>query len=221
MLEGVFAENFSSPYYPVLADIYLEEGDLMRARKVCEIGLDHDSANVDGKFILSKISLVEEKFTAAEKLLKQIVVENPSHFTALRMLIKLEFQLKRSTKTIWNYLNFFSHFFPKDNEYNNWLEEIKNLESDMPNPNHSKTPNSNTNSKKNKSIQQSNPVDDKPYQVVDSMATFSMLQVLKSQNHYLQALSLLNILESKSNDKDRISKERREIQSFLNDIQSS
>ena len=47
-LEEVFAEDFGSPYYPILANLYLQEGDLRRANKVCEVGLKHDSSNVDG-----------------------------------------------------------------------------------------------------------------------------------------------------------------------------
>ena len=40
LLETKFAEDFATPLYPILADIYLLEGDLVRARKVCEVGLD-------------------------------------------------------------------------------------------------------------------------------------------------------------------------------------
>ena len=49
--EAKFANNFASPIYPILADIYLLEGDLKRAKKVCEIGLDHNPHNIDGKYI--------------------------------------------------------------------------------------------------------------------------------------------------------------------------
>ena len=54
MLEHEFAENFASPYFPILAEIYLQDGDLQRVIKVCEVGLEHDCSNVDGKFILAK-----------------------------------------------------------------------------------------------------------------------------------------------------------------------
>ena len=39
-LEDAFAEDFSTPLFPLLADIYLAEGDIKRAAKVCEIGLN-------------------------------------------------------------------------------------------------------------------------------------------------------------------------------------
>ena len=116
MLESTFADDFASPYYPILAELYLQEGDLSRARRVCEIGLDHDSTNIDGKFIFAKVAIAEEKFTVAEKWLKKVVDENPAHFNALRMLIRLEFQLSRSHKTIQNYINRILQFLPEDLE---------------------------------------------------------------------------------------------------------
>ena len=87
MLESKFADDFASPFYPLLANMYLIEGDLRRARKVCEIGLDHDSSNVDGKFIFAKVAMTEEKFTTAEKWLTKVVDENPAHFTLEESLI--------------------------------------------------------------------------------------------------------------------------------------
>ena len=109
-LEGVFAGDFGTPYYPILANLYLQEGDLRRAKKVCEIGLDHDSSNADGKFILAKVALAENKLTIAEKWLKQVVNENPAQFRALRLLIKIEFQLDRSPNTIQDYISLLLNF---------------------------------------------------------------------------------------------------------------
>ena len=103
-LENIFAQNFGSPYFPILADLYLQEGDFRRAKMVCEVGLEHDLGNDFGKFILAKVALAEEKPAVAEKWLKQVVKDNPSNFNALRMLIRLEFILKRSPKTIQKYI---------------------------------------------------------------------------------------------------------------------
>ena len=104
-LENIFAQNFGSPYFPILADLYLQEGDFRRAKLVCMAGLEHDPYNDCGKFILAKVALAEEKVTVAEKWLKQVVENNPANFNALRMLIRLEFALKRSPKTILKYIN--------------------------------------------------------------------------------------------------------------------
>ena len=53
------------------------------------------------------------------------------------------------------------------------------------------------------------------YEIVESMATFTMVQVLKSQKHYHQALSVLDVLKSNGRDSDRIAKEKNDIQQLL------
>ena len=206
-LETKFAEDFASPFYPMLADLYLLEGDLARARKVCEVGLDHDSTNVDGKYILGKVAVAENKLTLAEKWLKQVVNENPAHFTALRLLINVEIQLKRGVKTIQTYINRLLQFIPYDEECLKWLNEI-NASSDLVD---SKTLPDSTPQKTTE------PIIEKSYEIVESMATFTMVKVLKSQKHFHQALAVLEILKAKGRDGERISGERAEIQQLIKD----
>jgi hypothetical protein len=62
---------------------------------------------------------------------------------------------------------------------------------------------------------ESGSIEEADYVLEESMATFTMLQVLKSQKHYQKALAVLKMLEAKNMDDDRISKERSEIQSIL------
>ena len=206
-LETKFAEDFASPFYPMLADLYLLEGDLARARKVCEVGLDHDCTNVDGKYILGKVAVAENKLTLAEKWLKQVVNENPAHFTALRLLINVEIQLKRGVKTIQTYINRLLQFIPYDEECLKWLNEI-NASSDLVD---SKTLPDSTPQKTTE------PIIEKSYEIVESMATFTMVKVLKSQKHFHQALAVLEILKAKGRDGGRISGERAEIQQLIKD----
>ena len=206
-LETKFAEDFASPFYPMLADMYLLEGDLTRAKKVCEVGLDYDSTNVDGKYILGKVAVAENKLTLAEKWLKQVVNENPAHFTALRLLINVEIQLKRGVKTIQTYINHLLQFIPHDEECLKWLNEI-NASGDLvdsktlPDSTHQKT---------------TEPIIDQSYEIVESMATFTMVKVLKSQKHFHQALAVLEVLKAKGRDGERISGERAEIQQLIKD----
>ncbi len=218
-LEGVFAEDFGSPYYPILANLYLQEGDLRRAKKVCEVGLKHDSSNVDGKFILAKVAMAENKLTVAEKWLKQVVDENTANFNALRLLISLEIQLGRSPKTIQTYISSLLQFLPHDNECIKWLNEINTLKSaESPtntgivseNPPDNNLPNS-------APIKSPNPVIKEQYEIAESMATFTMVEVLKSQKHYHQAISVLDVLKSIGRDSDRIAKEKNNIQKLLKD----
>jgi tetratricopeptide (TPR) repeat protein len=216
LLETKFAEDFATPLYPILADMYLLEGDLTRAKKVCEVGLDHDSTNVDGKYILGKVAVAENKLTLAEKWLKQVVDENPAHFTALRLLINVELQLKRSVKTIQAYISPLLQFIPYDDECLKWLNEISVLgggvdSKALPDSNslsENITPNS-ADQKTTESIVK------KSYEIVESMATFTMVKVLKSQKHFHQALAVLEILKSNGRDGERISGEKAEIQLLM------
>ena len=214
ILESTFAEDFASPYFPILAELYLNDGDLSRARKVCEIGLNHDSANVDGKFIFAKVALAEEKLTVAEKWLKNIVTDNPSHFNALRMLIKLEFQLSRSPKTIQNYINQLLKFLPEDTEGIEWQNNIKNLESVTP--------------PSNSVLVEVQPSNDVPiqapktntkdiYKIGPSMATLTMARVLKSQRHYQEALAVIDVLESNDLDSDSVARQKEEILQLISE----
>ena len=214
-LEGLFAEDFGSPYFPVLADLYLQEGDYRRAKLVCEVGLKHDESNDCGKYILAKVAMAEKKLLIAEKWLKQTVDSNPANFNALRLLIKIEFDLKRSHKTIKKYIKRIIHFLPKDEDCRIWLQEIDHADiQKKSNINDTDT----TDVKKindRDSINQTEPSKDPKYELEESMVTFTMLQVLKSQKHYEKALAVLSMLEAKNMDTDRISKEREEIYSLL------
>ena len=214
-LEVAFAQNFASPYFPILAELYLQEGDLRRAKLVCEVGLKHNLGNDFGKFILAKVALAEDKPTIAEKWLKQVVIDNPGNFNALRMLIRLEFSLNRSPKTINKYIQYILQYLPNDVECQNWLMTIPNATDKT-----SERKKEMELLKSNDQVSNETPVaakstDDINYKVEESMATFTMLQVLKTQKHYQQALAVLKLLESKNMDADRISKERGEIQSIL------
>ena len=64
-------------------------------------------------------------------------------------------------------------------------------------------------------------IEDIDYELEESMVTFAMIHVLKSQKHYRQALAVLKMLESKDMDADRISKERSEIQALLSEVTTS
>ena len=72
-LELYFADHFDTVLFPVLADIYQSKADYIRAKRVCEIGLEHHPESVDGQFILSQAEMALGNLTAAEKLLKKVL----------------------------------------------------------------------------------------------------------------------------------------------------
>ena len=99
-LENIFANNFASPVFPILANIYYDNKEYNRASQVCEIGLKHDPENLVGQFILAKLYLKDRKNKAAEKYLKHIVSHDPCNIKALLLLIDVSIDLKRSKDTI-------------------------------------------------------------------------------------------------------------------------
>jgi hypothetical protein len=216
-LEIAFSKNFGSPYFPILADIYMREGDIDRSKRVCEIGLQHCPENNFGKFILAKIAIAEEKPAVAERWLKQVVSENPGNFKALRMLIRLEVLLKRSIKTIQSYINIILERLPEDKECHALLDALNNhsstsaLKTTTTYKSLPKKENKGGDIEKTKA----STIESINYKLEKSMATLSMLTILKKQKHYKQALVVLNILESKNIDPPRIIKEKQEIQSLI------
>ena len=212
VLENLFAKDFSSPCFPILANTYLKEGDLKRAQTVCEVGLQHDETNTDGKFILSQVFLSQKQLIKAERLLKQVVDENPAHFNGLRILIKLEIELDRSPKTIKNYIDRILKFLPNDAECKDWMMQLN-----IPITKETiKTPLSNKQTAE-KDITESTSTstkvtnEEQSYSIDKSMLTFTMVQVLKNQKHYTKALAVLEELEAIGKDSNKIS-------TFKNDI---
>ena len=122
------------------------------------------------------------------------------------MLIRVEFILNRKQKTIRQYINMILRFLPADIEANKWLKDASKQKSPT-----KKTANQPIISTK---TIQSTPIK-KDYDITGSMATFTMLEVLKKQKSYQQALAVLNSLEVKKIDLPRIKKERKILFSLI------
>jgi tetratricopeptide (TPR) repeat protein len=234
-LEHAFADNFGTPYFPVLADYYLKNKDFNRAQKVCELGLKSAPYNTDGKFILSKVHLYQNKVIQGERLLKQVVDENPVHIIGLRILIEVMCSLKRSKKSIKKYVRRILDVLPEDTEALALLSELDNPETiekppvetpveDVPefvkNTTDDPTvlPPVKEKTKPPKSVPAKvvvAPPEEVVFDVKMNMATFTMVNVLKSQKNYRQALSILSKLEEKGADAKRIKKARTELEKLL------
>ena len=85
-LELYFADHFDTVLFPVLADMYQSKADYARAKRVCEIGLEHHPDSVDGQFILSQAEMALGNLTTAEKWLKKVLDKVPSHQAAAAAL---------------------------------------------------------------------------------------------------------------------------------------
>jgi len=115
-LEHVFANNFNSPIFPVLANLYYEKEEYQRALKVCTIGLKNDSNNHIGKYILSKIYLKLKREIEAEKLLKDITDNDVNNINALLLLIDVKKKLKRGNITIKKYIKYSENFIKSNSD---------------------------------------------------------------------------------------------------------
>ena len=99
-LERYFAENLDTYMFPVLAEHYLDDNELDRARKVCEIGLEYHPEDAAGWYILAKVQYELDDLIETEKCLKNVVNFSRSHIQARIELAELQAMLDRSPNTV-------------------------------------------------------------------------------------------------------------------------
>lgn len=254
-LEKYFADHFDTILFPVLADIYRTEGDLNRARKVCEIGLEYHPNNVDGAFVLADISQSEGDLSSAEKLLKNVIAIEPFHYKAAVKLAKIQLKLKRAPDSIAKILRKIIKIIPTHTDANKFLNQLSKQKI-KPTENNSigKSEKPVIKSEKDKlkekvvtksknilapadTVQKSNlekenilgpkPPSIKPQKISEEelqsldisprMATFTMVNVLKKQKLYQQAMSVLKMLEEKGADSALVNQERQNLQKLIED----
>ena len=99
-LELYFADHFDTILFPVLAELYLDQNDLRRARKVCDIGLKYNQNDVSGLYILAKIEKSEGQLKKAEKLLERVLSLCNDHLAAAELLCEIQTVLGRATSRL-------------------------------------------------------------------------------------------------------------------------
>ena len=208
-LEKAFAEDFGSPIFPILGELYLKNKDLNRAKKVCKIGLKHDPNNINGYYILAKAYLYNNELNKAEKNLIKIIDKKPLHINALKLLVKLHEELDASKKNKLKYLKKLFNIFPDDNQLkekiihldDQYLESAQNgsdpIESDPVN-----AINTNIN-----------------FNIKPSMATLTFVEILKEQKHYHEALHVLSLVELKSKESKKSKQLKNQLQKLLAELQ--
>ena len=201
-LELYFANHFDTVLFPVLAEIYQSKSDYRRAKRVCEIGLEHHPNSIDGQFILSQAELGLGNLDNAEKWMKRVLVQIPDHTSAATSLPMVQEQLGRSTRTLtisWNRAQRVNpdNKFAKDyfSEKKSNLKKKKGLKLETPAEKNSK-----------KQLQTD---------ISSRLATFTLVNVLKAQGLYHKALDVLYILAEKGADQKRIESEREIIKAEL------
>jgi tetratricopeptide (TPR) repeat protein len=218
-LELYFADHFNTVLFPVLAEIYQDKAEYDRAKRVCEIGLEHHPNSIDGQFILSQAELGLGNLSAAEKWMKKVLTQIPDHRNAATSLPMVQEQLDRSPTTLKTSWKRAQEIDPGNQFAKDFLSDKKTKTKPKPKKKKEKKPSVSTIPhipKKDKS-KKPLPKDLSVEGVAISprLATMTLVNVLKGQGLYHQALEVLDILEEKGEDKKRIDGERKAIKAEL------
>jgi tetratricopeptide (TPR) repeat protein len=218
-LELYFADHFDTVLFPVLAEIYQDKAEYDRAKRVCEIGLEHHPNSIDGQFIISQAELGLGDLSAAEKWMKKVLTQIPDHKNAATSLPMVQEQLNRSPttlKTSWKRAqevdpgNQFAKDFLSDKKTKTKPKLKKKKEKK---PSVSTIPHIPEKDKSKKPLPKDLSVEG--VAISPRLATMTLVNVLKGQGLYHQALEVLDILEEKGEDKKRIDGERKAIKAEL------
>ncbi len=201
-LELHFAEQFDTVLFPVLANHYLVSGDLTRAIKVCEIGLEYHPENADGLFILGKAQQALEDYVNAEKSLKSALTNSTVHLQAALALVDVQIELKRTEASVLKTWELIAE----------WDPGSEKAQVEIASDNSQKT---DTISKKKRVKSKALKREIDNIDISPRLATFTMVAVLRNQGLHFQALQVLDVLEEKGGDKQRIAKERKSIQESM------
>ncbi|HIA84208.1 MAG: hypothetical protein VX489_05030 [Candidatus Neomarinimicrobiota bacterium] len=218
-LELYFADHFDTVLFPVLAEIYQDKAEYDRAKRVCEIGLEHHPNSIDGQFIISQAELGLGDLSAAEKWMKKVLTQIPDHKNAATSLPMVQEQLNRSPTTLKTSWKRAQKVDPGNQFAKDFLSDKKTKTKPKPKKKKEKKPSVSTIPhipKKDKS-KKPLPKDLSVEGVAISprLATMTLVNVLKGQGLYHQALEVLDILEEKGEDKKRIDGERKAIKAEL------
>ena len=212
-LETYFADNFDTVLFPILADMYLQNRDLVRARKVCEIGLGYHPDHVDGRFILAMIELEIGNERESEKLLKEVVKSGTDHLQAAFQLAIVQQSLGRAESTLQKSWNKVLDLDPENREAKSILSILGKQE--IPKKVIQRKKISKKSTGKKTKTRRAKKTEGPQLAISPRIATFTMVNVLKNQNLHHQALDVLDILVTKGADSEKIETERVAIRELL------
>ena len=203
-LELYFADHFDTILFPVLADIYFIQEDYRRARKVCNLGLGYHENDAAGRFVLAQVEKAEGNLKESEKELKHALKYSPDNIQAAIMLCEIQTVLGRSPSRL---LTSWKKVLALDPSNQTAKEFIEKVESDNKNKTQKNKQSTKTITKPSKSGDILN--------VSVRLATFTLVNVLKNQALFYQALEVLDLLEQKGEDPDMIRLERDAVKTLI------
>jgi len=184
-LEHLFANNFKTPQFILLAQIYFKSHDLDRAQKVCTIGLENHPDNLDAQYLLAKIFLLKNKIIKSEQLLNTSFKKKLISIKMLKLLIEIRDSNNRSlveTKKIVDYLL----TLQSDDAFGNrWIHNYTQI---------------------NKSNSHSITKKEHTFTISPNIISYTFYNVLKNQKYYEQAAVVLNMLQDENQINSKIYK---------------
>ncbi len=207
-LELHFADHFDTVLFPVLAEMYLSKGDFSRAKKVCEIGLNHHPGNCDGQFIFAQAELGLGHLSEAERMMKKVLHTTPDHHSAAGILPIIQEQLGRAQATIRASWKRVLVLDPKNKLAKDYLKKKKSVSKNQKIKKPGPSP------KKNITLHHPELTLD-GMNITPRLATFTFVAVLRNQGLFHQALDVLEVMEKKGEDKKKIAEERKAIKAEI------
>tara|TARA_B100000424_G_scaffold268569_1_gene263601 strand:+ start:586 stop:1278 length:693 start_codon:yes stop_codon:yes gene_type:complete len=212
-LELYFADHFDTILFPVLADIYFNQEDYRRARKVCNIGLGYHENDAAGRFVLAKVEKAEGNLKDAEKELKHVLKYSPDNIDAAIMYCEIQTVLGRSPSRLLTSWKKVLALDPSNQIAREFIAKVESPKvENKKNKTTSKKP-----SKKSTPKKITKKVDENTdsLNVSVRLATFTLVNVLKNQALFYQALEVLDLLEQKGEDPDMIRLERDSVKALI------
>tara|TARA_B100001250_G_C19778426_1_gene780700 strand:- start:245 stop:955 length:711 start_codon:yes stop_codon:yes gene_type:complete len=222
-LELYFSDHFDTILFPILADAYLKKNDLTRARKVCDIGFNYHKNDISGWYVYAQIEKAEGNLKEAEKALERVILYSNNHLAAAELLCEVQTLLGRATNRLlksWKNvlklnpnnetaLGFINKVEVKKGNNKKKILKPQKDELSISKP----TYNFKLKESFDKDIVVEKSLD--PIHISPRLATFTLVSVLKNQGLFDQALSVLDSLEMKGENKESISFEREIIQTLI------
>tara|TARA_B100000029_G_scaffold256081_1_gene252854 strand:+ start:3677 stop:4297 length:621 start_codon:yes stop_codon:yes gene_type:complete len=195
-LETIFANDFKTSKFILLAQFYFNTHDFERAAKVCEIGLENHGNNLEARFMLAKIYLLNNQITKAEKFLNTSLDQQLISNTMLKLLIEIRDSLNRSINETKKIVDILLKSQSDDPFANRWIHQYYD-------------------NQKNKAS--AIPKQDLTFKINPNIISFTFYNVLKKQKYYHQAITVLDMLQSSKKINSKVYKqEHQSISKFLN-----
>ena len=193
-LETIFANDFKSPHFFLLAQIYFNSHDLDRAAKVCKIGLETHDKNLDARYMLAKIYLLNNKIIKSENFLSKSLTKNLVSIKILKLFIEIRDSLNRSSNETKKIVDQLLALQSDDPFANRWIHNYNKIQ---------------------KSQISSKSKHESTFKINQNIISYTFYNVLKKQKYYTQAELVLNMLESSNKINSKIYKKEHKIISTL------